>query len=310
MINITFLVVSASFSTACLSRPPQSPPTQPVAANTPQSTGKYVLPKEVSFQVSAERGPDGRVFITGVTNLPNGLKFGVEIPDKKWEETITTDQGRRKVVTKWTQQTDVVVQDGRFRSDGFLLNQNPYPAGQFSVQFYAYFDGASQDKEILDIIGYGGKNLSGKIFKKEDPDVVDSDLVLDYAVKLDFPVLSPEASELAKKAREAEAINSARKSRESEAIDLVKRSILNVQGYGRSYATVRETVDYYMSVPGMRHGRGWSAQEDNAETFVVTFDFIDTSAGPSQAVWSADLATRKVKYVNKLGKTFSWLPKE
>ena len=50
------------------------------------------------------------------------------------------------------------------------------------------------------LVGYGGKNLRGKIFKKEDPDVVDSDMVLDYAVPLMFPPLSPETSDLSKSA--------------------------------------------------------------------------------------------------------------
>ena len=40
--------------------------------------------------------------------------------------------------------------------------------------------------------GDGGKKLNGKIFKKQDPDVIDSDLTVDYVVAVPFPPISPE----------------------------------------------------------------------------------------------------------------------
>jgi hypothetical protein len=205
---------------------------------------------------------------------------------------------------------NMVIQGGHFRSDAFLLNGNPYPAGQQGVHFFAYFDGPGQSKEVLNVVGYGGKNLKGKIFRKEDPDVVDSYLILDYTVPLAFPPLSRETSAVAKNAQEIETIDRAQKSRELAAIELVKKSTLTVQGKGRSYATIKETVDWFIGAGGMYQGKGWSAKADNDNTFVVTFDFIDASAGQSQAVWSANLKTKKVQYVNKLGKMFSWLPKD
>src|SRR5215212_1711712 len=249
--TFSVLIAIALLSMACQSdsdRAANSTPTSPESVPISQT---YQLPSNISFEAVAERGPEGQIFITGSTNLPDGLKFGVEIPGNKWKETITTHQGRKRAVTKWAQQVDLVIHNGHFRSDGFMLNRNLYPAGQYEVQFYAYFNGGSQSKEILSIVDYGGKNLRGKIFKKEDPDVIDSDLVLDYTVRLVFPPPSQERSELAKKAREAEAIDLAPKSRESAAIDLVNKSTLTVQGSGRSYATIQETVDYYMGVPGM-----------------------------------------------------------
>jgi hypothetical protein len=265
--------------------------------STPTSQ-RYQLASDISLEALAERGPEGQVFITGSTNLPDGVRIGVEIGVVKSKEPTNAREVQERAIKRMTQEANVVIQGGHFRSAGFLLNGNPYPAGQHTVHFFAYFDGPGQSKEILTVVGYGGKNLRGKIFKKEDPDVVDSDMVLDYAVALMFPPLSPETSKLVKKAQEA------------EAIELVKKSTLTVQGYGRSYATIQETVDYYMGVPGMSQGKGWSAKADNDNTFLVTFDFIDTSAGQSQAVWSADLKTKKVQYVNKLAKTFSWLSKD
>jgi hypothetical protein len=41
----------------------------------------------------------------------------------------------------------------------------------------------------------------------------------------------------------------------------------------------------------------------------VSFDFItDDEEGEHQAVWSANLATRKVNYVNIAAKYMSWTP--
>lgn len=291
LLTFTIVLAIAVLSMACQrdsNRATESTPT----------SQKYQLPSDISLEALAERGPEGQVFITGSTNLPDGVRIGVEIGVVKRKEPTNAREVQERAIKRMTQEANVVIQGGHFRSAGFLLNGNPYPAGQRTVHFFAYFDGPGQSKEILTVVGYGGKNLSGKIFKKEDPDVVDSDMVLDYAVPLMFPPPSPETSELVKKTQEA------------EAIELVKKSTLTVQGYGRSYATIQETVDYYMGVPGMSQGKGWSAKADNDNTFLVTFDFIDTSAGQSQAVWSADLKTKKVQYVNKLAKTFSWLSKD
>lgn len=303
LLTFSILFAIAVLSIACQRDSDRAPESTP----TPQ---KYQLPSDISLEALAERGPEGQVFITGSTNLPDGVRIGVEIGAVKRKEPTNAREVQDRAIKRMTQEANVVIQGGHFRSAGFLLNGNAYPAGQHTVHFFAYFDGPGQSKETLTVVGYGGKNLRGKIFKKEDPDVVDSDMVLDYAVPLMFPPLPPETSELVQKTQEAEAIDLARKSRESAAIELVKKSTLTVQGYGRSYATIQETVDYYMGVPGMSQGKGWSAKADNDNTFLVTFDFIDTSAGQSQAVWSADLKTKKVQYVNKLAKTFSWLSKD
>ena len=310
LLTSSVFITIALFSMACQRDSDRAAKSTPTSRESVPTSQKYQLPSDISLEALAERGPEGQIFITGSTNLPDGVRIGVEIGRVKRKEPTTARQVQDRAIRRMTHPGNVVIQGSHFRSDAFLLNGTPYPAGQQEVHFFAYFDGPGQSKEILDVVGYGGKNLRGKIFRREDPDVVDSYLILDYTVPLAFPPLSRETSGLVKKAREAEAIDLARKSRESAAIELVKRSTLTVQGKGRSYATIQETVDWFIGAGGMSQGKGWSAKGDNDNTFVVTFDFIDASAGQSQAVWSADLKTKKVQYVNKLAKTFSWLPKD
>ena len=56
-------------------------------------------------------------------------------------------------------------------------------------------------------------------------------------------------------------------------------------------------------------GKGWSATKISANVYSVAFDFLD-GGKPAQAIWSADLTTGAVKYVNQAGKAFSWTPKD
>jgi len=272
---------------------------KPVATNTnepPVATAKYTLPSEASLDATAIRGPIGEIFINGSTNLPNSLRFEVKIPDVQWTETVMGRDGSSHQFKHRPNDFKVIIQEGgRFESRGLLAaNNKPIPPGKHKVYFFAIFNGNWQTKEMLKLVGDGGKNLHGKIFRKEDNDVIDSDLLLDYTMTLSFPPLVPLAPE-------------------SQAIDLVKNAILTVPGRGRSATNIQENVDLYMGSSPKLSGLtpiGWSAKAEKGKTYLVTFDFIDAVAGPSQAVWSADLETKKVQYVNKLAKMFSWTPKE
>lgn len=157
------------------------------------------------------------------------------------------------------------------------------PANTESTSF---FNGAWQSKEILKITGEGGSKLHGKLFKKTDPDVVDSDVRLDQELVLVFPQLTPE----------------------SQAINLVKAAVITVPGRGRSATNIQQNVQLFMKTPGLSVGKGWSAKLQEENTYLVTLDFINGQLGPSQAIWSADVVTKKVQYINKYAKDMSWVP--
>jgi hypothetical protein len=275
----------------------------------------YTLPDQFIFEPSAERGPEGQVFITGHTNLPDGLKIGVEVGLGKYRMTKDLLKIPWKAgYIEWDFQ--VVISDGRFRSFGLRSaqtpdgkfravargsEQTPIPAGKYYVHFLADFNGAWQSPEILAIAGRGGSNLHGPLFKLEEPDVIDSDKILDCVVTLDFP----KASDPTKEAR----TTPPEPSKEQRAIELAKKAVLVVDG-SRSSMTVEDGFAFYRKDPEIRLGSGWSASPSEGNTFLVSLSFINGPAGEDHAIWSVDLSTKKVKYINKAAKAFSWIPAE
>jgi hypothetical protein len=67
-------------------------------------------------------------------------------------------------------------------------------------------------------------------------------------------------------------------------------------------------VKLFMSAPGLSEAKGWSARAQGGAAYDVTYDFMNGDHGEQQAVWSADLQSGKVKYVNENAKLFSWTP--
>jgi hypothetical protein len=184
--------------------------TKPTATASPASDAKnYELPSDAMINAIAERDQEGQIFISGSTNLPDGVKIEVEIPNTS------------------SQDMNVVVGAGHFTSTSFLLKDRPYPDGPHKVHFFAYFNNLWQNEQVRKIIGEGGKKLKGTIFKKEDPDVVDSDLTLDYVVTIPFPAISPE----------------------TRAIDIVKKAVLGRPDIHGRPVTVEQGVKWLMGPP-------------------------------------------------------------
>jgi len=260
-----------------------------------QQTAKrgYALPSELTVNARAERGPEGEVLIVGSTNFPDGMKMEVEV--RRAGRTLASDEP--------------FVGNGSFTTAGLLEQspnpnfthrmeswpdaknlrflRSPFPAGNYSVRFTAYFNGAWQTPAVLAMLGgEGGRELNGKVLRLTDPDVVDSEKILDTSINLSFSQPSPEA----------------------KAISLVKAAVLTVPGSGRSATDIGANVAYFMSTPGLRQAKGWSATTKQSTLYEVAYDFINGGEGEQKAIWSVDLKTGKVKYVNKNAKNFSWTP--
>jgi hypothetical protein len=249
---------------------------QPVTSTQPRPSANYVLPAEIKLNARAERGPEGETFIAGTTNLPDGTRLGVDIL-----------AGQKIEAQDW----HLVVKGGQFKSASFTKGKQPYPAGPRRIHFISMFNEAWQAPEILSIVGKGGKNLKGKLFKDTDPDVIDSDRQLEQVQTLNFPPFELDP--------------------ERKAIRLVKTAILTVPGLGRSDTDIEKNIALFMKSPGVepQPGKGWSATKGSANVYSVAFDFLD-GGKPAQAIWSADLTTGAVKYVNQAAKSFSWTPKD
>jgi len=155
------------------------------------------------------------------------------------------------------------------------------------VKFTAYFNGAWQSQSVLSLVGEGGKKLHGHLFKLTDPDVTDSDKLLDAKFTLALPQMAPETN----------------------AITIVKHAVLTVPGLGRSATDIEENLALFTKPgTGVTRGKGWSATTAGTNLFNVAYDFMDGSNGEQQAIWSVNTVTKQVKYVNHYAKLFSWTP--
>jgi hypothetical protein len=277
---------------------PRSKP-QPQLRQQNEQARAYILPGEFVLESRAERGPEGEVYVEGSTNFPDGMKMWIQVEEGK------LPLGTPRVVAE----DKVFLQDGRFRTAAlFAESKNPnytremekwpdgkslrfvkatLPSGNHKVRFSAYFNGAWQSPAVLSMLGgEGGKNLRGRLLKLTDPDVVDSDRTLDFLSTVIFPPLEPGA----------------------KAISIVKAAILTVPGEGKSATNIELNLKLFMSTPGLSEAKGWSANARSGTTYDVAYDFMNGDQGEQQAVWSVDLETGKVKYVNKNAKLFSWTP--
>lgn len=230
----------------------------------------YQLPKEITLQVAAERGIGGEIYIIGSTNLPDGTKIGVSLPRPGGA----------------SQDYDVLVTGGEFRSAGFTDNGASLRPGDHKVQIISIFNGAWQSPAILQIVGEGGKNLNGSVIKLDDPSLIDSDKQLDVTSVVKFPVLSDDA----------------------KAVSIVKLATLTVEGE-RSSMNVGKSVDFFMNgFRGLRSGSGWSAINVGGNKYRVAYDFVNGDRGNEQALWEVDVSTKQVRYINQNAKNFSWVP--
>jgi hypothetical protein len=267
--QFSFFLILCSLLGGCSSEPRQQPALSPSVAPASPSQKPNILPTEFFLQPVVERGQEGEVYISGTTNLPDGLKMWVVLGSKKVQQ-------------------DAFVRGGQFRS-GPLYQNVPVPiTGSQPLEFTAMFNGAWQSPEVLALLGEGGKNLHGKIFKLTDPDVIDSGKILEAKFTVSIPPLTPE----------------------SNAINLVKHAVLTVPGMGRSATDIEENLALFTRRgTGITRAKGWTAVPTGSNVYNVSYDFIDGS-GEKQAIWSANIVTKQVKYINEDAKLASWIPKD
>ncbi len=236
--------------------------------------------------------------ISGTANLPDDFKMWVEIEAGRLplgapkvvasDDTVFIKNGTFQTHPLWLE-----VPNTTFKKTGWPkrvsvnVRQKTFPQGSAKVHFEAYFNRAWQTNEVLTILGNDqGKSLKGPILRQTDSDVTDSPKVLDYRQVLVFSALSPEA----------------------KAISLVKGTVLTVPDKGRSAGDIQANIDLFLAFPGMALGRGWSAKALAPNNYEVSYDFIDGSQGEQQAIWTVNLVSTAVKYVNESAKILSWTP--
>ena len=260
----------------------------------------YQLPAELTVDMRAERGPEGEIHIVGSTNLPDRFKLWVHVESGRLPsggpKVIGADDGvfvsnsGFKTAGLWSQSASpYFTAEMRTFPDAANLKyrKRPFAAGGYRVRLIGYFNGSWQKPDVLTALGgYGGKKLHGKILKLTDPDVNDSDQIIDDLETVAFPSLSPEV----------------------RAISAVKGAVLTVQGRGRSVTDVETVIKLMFDGRELRPAKGWTAKRTGSDSYEVVYDFINGKDGPDQAVWSMSLKTGEVRYLNTNAKIFSWSP--
>jgi len=253
---------------------------------------------DLTLTAHADRTESGQVIISGTTNLPDNLKMWVEVEDGRLplgapkvvasDNAVYVTNGKFKTVPLWLE-----IPNTRFSKQGWprsvevRVRYKPFPAGPYKVHFESYFNSAWQNPGVLAKLGSAeGKDLKGRILKATDPDVIDSPKTVDYRETLSFGTPSAAA----------------------KAISVVRAAILTVPGQGRSAGDIQANIDLHLITPGMQRGKEWSAKVKNQTLFEVSYDFINGVEGEQQAIWSADISTGEVKYINENAKIFSWTP--
>lgn len=285
------VAVILSVAVLCLGCGGSSNSSQPAPAKP-----AYVLPSEFFLKPAASRGAEGEIYIRGSTNLPDGMSIQLEVVPAKVYGEVTIQNGLFTTAGLMAKSPNPHFISGLPQAGNSKYIEVPFPPGRQRIHYHASFSGNTattfnavfQRPEVLKVVGEGGKSLKGKMFKETDPDVVDSPKELDYSQTVEFPPLTPEA----------------------ESINLVKRAVLTVPGMGKSSTDIDQNIEFNMATPGYHPGPGgWSAKLVGNSTYEVSFDLItDDAQGHHQAIWSANLTTRRVKIVNMAAKYLSWTP--
>lgn len=265
-ISALALMVCLCLLGGCSSQSSRVAESAPKSSPVADSATSYVMPAKFLIQPVAERDPEGGIYVSGTTNFPDGMKLEIVLGLKQAEENIFVD-------------------GGKFRTG--LLFPEAAVSGRLPLEIISYFNRAWQSESVLSVLGEGGKNLRGTLFRLKDPDVVDSDKVLDAKFILLVPPVAPDAN----------------------AISIVKQAILTVPGKGTSASDIEDNIKLFESPgTGVLAGNGWSATRAGADAYTVSYAFIDGPAGEKEATWSVNVTTKQVKYVNEAAKAFSWTP--
>lgn len=148
------------------------------AAPTSKATvaSEYAASGRFEIKPVAERGRGGEIYIAGTTNFPDGMKMWVELGPGKARETV-------------------FVRGGRFRTEAF--EQGATISGNQPVEFVACFNSAWQNKEVLSVLGYGGRELRGDLFKAIGSETANRDKILDARFSVVVPPVSTGAAKRA-----------------------------------------------------------------------------------------------------------------
>jgi hypothetical protein len=181
LIGITMVI--AAVSAHVYRRAPASVVSADTAptSKTERAASQSVVAGPFEIKAVAERGESGKIYIAGTTNFPDGMKMWVELGAGKAREAV-------------------FVKGGRFRTETF--EQGATISGKQPVEFIACFNSAWQNKEVLSVLGYGGRELKGDLFKAIGTETTNRDKILDAKFSVVLPPISTGAGRPASAGRQ------------------------------------------------------------------------------------------------------------
>ena len=240
------------------------------------------LSLEAVLDVSIQRDDNDGLVVIGETNLPNGTKLSCWL--------------RRQFGSKYSAQASCNVSDRRLLLGPFTDKGSALTQGWYEVNVYSYFNDAwQQPKHVMELVGFDGANLAGRIVRALDPDLDETG----YAIDMTFVCPSPpNNSEAPLSAEEVEG-----------SIEILKNTVMDVEGHDnpRSAESVGFIVDRYMKTEGLSSRDGWMATEVAPGLVRVTFSFWNGKK-PASAIWNVIPRAQETKYRNLHAKNMSWFP--
>jgi hypothetical protein len=125
----------------------------PACGKAPENTNTAIIETpliEVELTYNIEPVKDNKLKIIGMTNLPDGTNLNVRVLGD---------------LVKYDSMSDIKVQDGRFQSAEFSLNNKGLPSGEYIVSVIMPLSNR-QPTNIQDIIGKNGEKLAGKLVRR------------------------------------------------------------------------------------------------------------------------------------------------
>jgi len=237
---------------------------------------------DVAVDVALLRDLYDGIAVVGETNLPEGTKIMVDL--------------RSAGAMEYHAQASGCVTARRIFVGPFMLGESPLPQRWYQIELCAYFNEAwAQPAHVVDMTGFDGAKLGGKLISPLDPDLDESE----YAVRAFFECPAP-ATQLECALGDAEII---------AAIGALKESVLRVPGHTHELSSecVGDVVNRFMGAPGLREREGWQAVLAIPGVVEVTYSFWDGQC-PGLARWQVIPRSGEVRYRNRSAKQMSWSP--
>lgn len=108
------------------------------------------------LDATAQRVAEGRLVVHGHTNLPDGTVLEARV--RRGETLLARDY-------------PIVVRAGEYRSAALANRGRPFRRGEYTVELVAQFRPTAQPAAVYNIVGPGGKKLTGSLVEsiEEDP---------------------------------------------------------------------------------------------------------------------------------------------